>query len=360
LRDETLGQLHMTVRREVHREERDVRADISAAEALAELDAIDDRDAAFLADIDVIEPEVAMAFADESLLATPVEHASARIQEVELKTLDLVRLGVREVTFLRGVDLGEVLGHVACDGLDRAPRRGHLVGTNPRMKIGEKHGEPIYVLRIEGACRESLIRAQRIRQAEHVYRPVHDLAFRAEMVATGRIDADRHEAEIRPDREPAIEDQLGFAGLLPRAERPEIEKPERHSLLHFVDVARGHEDTRDMGLAHLDALRLRGRIRLRPLEICLQIAAPTRSRLGSPLAPVSRGEPHGHAVAFARSASASVAVDIRARESAVRLTWSSIGVFLSRCKRAASVTPRRGRSEPGPETRERPPRRRCR
>lgn len=56
----------------VHREERDVRAYVSAAEGLAELDAVDDGEAVLVADVEVIEPEVPMALADVSLLAAAV------------------------------------------------------------------------------------------------------------------------------------------------------------------------------------------------------------------------------------------------------------------------------------------------
>jgi hypothetical protein len=133
--EEALGEIDAAVCREVHREKSDVGADVAAPEALTELDAVDDRELAFVADIQVLEAEVAVTIADAAGRDAPLERARAIAKEVELARLDLARLGgASRPTGARG---SRKRSRNRGATLARTARTGSTGGGRPRSPLRE-------------------------------------------------------------------------------------------------------------------------------------------------------------------------------------------------------------------------------
>src|SRR5262249_27819100 len=86
------------------------------------------------------------------------------------------------------------------------------------------------------------------------------LALDPDTLSRGRH---RHDPEIHPGREAAIEAYFLFAEVSALSESAEIEEIEVNGFLHLVDKGARQEDDRDVCLAHLDCrhgIRIRGGI----------------------------------------------------------------------------------------------------
>ena len=306
--EKPLREIDVTMGGEVHREERDVRTDVRIAEPVVELDAIEDRELALVAEVQVLEAEVAVTVADPPVCDSTLEDPRAIAEEVELSSFHLARLLRGEQPFCGGVGLGEVVAHVAGDGLDAAPARRCAV-ARASVEVRKKGGHLVDVSGGERPRLEPAVGAQLVRQAHHVDGPVDDLALRAEMVSPLRIAPHGHEPQVRPRRQPGVEEQLRLTCAPSRIERAEVEERELHGLLDLEDLGLRQEHPRHVGLAQLDVDRAWSGIGLGPEQIAREVAG--RRRGGGRdrrEAARRRGRGRAHAMAFARSASASVAV----------------------------------------------------
>ena len=218
----------MTVRREVHRQERDVRAHVRAAKALAELDAVDDRELAFVAEVEVLEPEIAVTVADASVRDADARRcardrgenraASARSRAPAAAVRSPPPRASTSAKFSRTLramastvpqpDVGAVAARA------RVKVREHR--RRPRRRERPRASRP------RGARRRASSSGSRIMwTAQSTTSPSGPKWCRPCGVAPHG-----HEAEVGARGEARVEEHLGFARTPPRIERAEVEERE--------------------------------------------------------------------------------------------------------------------------------------
>ena len=197
--------------RQVHREEGHVRAGVAEAEAVVELDAVDDREAARL-EVDVLKPQVTVAVADATCLDARLEHPLVGAQELELTTLQLSRFLCRRERYELLAGLVEVLLHVGGDGLAGPEARRRAIAACALVEAREPVGDLLDLAALERASCEERVRAHRVRQASHVHRPLHDVPGAPEakprrVGATAAAAHHGHDAAVHVHREPTVQAQ---------------------------------------------------------------------------------------------------------------------------------------------------------
>ena len=187
---------------EIHDRERNLTHDVDPAHRLVELDAIEDGQFAVDAR-DIVEMQVAMALANEAVLAPAQERAPAGgvlAFGPGGKCIDLVVLlyGREQRPQLREV-LPRHTQHLArcAERATRARRAGRTV------KSGHLHGQRVDVRGLELAPRQDLARQRVLRKLAHH----HCVLERRAVAADDRgVDAarDRHDVEVERGCESAI------------------------------------------------------------------------------------------------------------------------------------------------------------
>ena len=173
--EQPLGEVDAPVCGEIHRQERDVGADVGEAEAVGELDAVDDGGLVRPLQVDVLEAQVAVPVAhaplgDASLEQRPRGREGTRVCQ---RTISAASPG--DVCAHRRRGLGEVLLDVARDR-ERAPEARRLggVGRDRRVKAREAPRDRVDRLGAELPLAQEDVRAAGVRQAPHVHGPVDD------------------------------------------------------------------------------------------------------------------------------------------------------------------------------------------
>ena len=257
--------------RQVHRKKRDVGADVGVSKALAELDAIEDADRAVWPDVDVLEPEIAMAVADATLGDAPVEPFLLVAHEGRLPPHDLLGLRGIEISRERVPRLNEVLLDVLLDGRgSREPA--HLLVTARRvMEHRDAGGDRVDAFAGERSSGEQRIRPLFVTESLHMNRPVDDPAGAPDDAAPVQVARDGYEAAIDSGGEAPVEADLFLAGRETLLARAKVQKAEVHRFLDLEDVTVEQKDPRDVGLDQRDLLGGRyGGERLRAKQVVLQ------------------------------------------------------------------------------------------
>src|SRR5262249_40761515 len=156
-REKSFLQVDAALKGEVHRQERDVGAHVGEAEAFVEFDAVDDGGLARGVDVNMLEPQVAVAVADASGLDALFEQRAVSLQEAELSGLDFALLGLRDQLGQQLMRLREVLLHVAADALD-APELADLrAARRLTMEVRQHLREALELLVAEPSSGEAYV-----------------------------------------------------------------------------------------------------------------------------------------------------------------------------------------------------------
>ena len=254
-RDEALGEVDSAEPCEVHREERNVGADVGEAIAVVELDPVDHLEVARVEE-HVLEPEITVSVADGSSEHALLEHVTVLGQERELPTRETCKRLRRDEVGPRFTKRNEVVAHVPLDGVGRTaahdPRPARRVG----VERSDRERERIDVLPAQLAPLEEHVRTSLIIEARHLDGPLRDrTAAGAKGVAPIGATADRNDAEIRARCEAPVDPDLVPTRALARLERREVEERERHRLLDLVDLG-AEQHPRDVGLDQLHLARI--------------------------------------------------------------------------------------------------------
>ncbi|MSQ41871.1 MAG: alpha/beta hydrolase [Dehalococcoidia bacterium] len=259
---ELVAELAVTERFEVHRQERDVIADVEVAELepVAELDAVDDRQRAggVVEHVDVLRLQVAVplhhAPGDQPL----VEQALRRLDRALHELARAARVRLRPCRADEALCLAVLplppgaLGWAARER-GRLPHHPHRL-----VERDQPSCEPLGDPRRRGAGRQQAVERAIVGEAAHLHRPLHRLALALHGEAAGGRAHDRRHAKIDIEREAAVKLHLGAAEALATLERELADEAEVDGLLRLVDQLTGEEDVRDMRLPQLDGGRMVG------------------------------------------------------------------------------------------------------
>ena len=177
--DETRRQIGTARGFELHRKKGQLGRRVSAAEALRELDAVDDhglRRTVFRGKkVDVLQAKIAVPLAHALLRDALRESRRFPRQLAPLKGLHLVEGLLVEKLPDERRDLGEVLVQVPAERGERAE-----VGSRPGgpQKAGQPLGDQLQRPRVEAPLLQERGRARRVGQPPHVDRPIDDRARR--------------------------------------------------------------------------------------------------------------------------------------------------------------------------------------
>jgi len=251
-REEARGEVGTRGEVELHGEERDVRRDVARAEALGELDAVDhERRRVALDEVDVLEAQIAVAFADPARGDARVEERRVLVEPAGLKGARLVEgLAVDEVGH-EALRVGEVLFDVRAEACALSPR-GRL--SRRAVEVGHARRERLELRGAERAAREPRRRARPVGQPAHVHRPVDDGPGAAQLEAA-RPAAHGLDAEVDRRRKALVEARLVLAVAAARLERGEVEEAQVDGPFDLPDVAAREVHPRRVRRAQLDGRR---------------------------------------------------------------------------------------------------------
>ena len=216
-----------------------------------------------LFEVDVLEPEVAVPVPDPLLLDPRPEAAGFPLQDPELPAPHGVERVARDEPAHERLHLGEVLGDVVTDHLDRA-RLGRRGG------VGEEAREPRRqareVLGRERAPAQEGLRALLVREPPHADGIVDDVSVGTEPVALP-VEPDRDDPEVDIRREPPVQPDLVLAAAAAPRERRVVDEPVVDGALELPDVPVREEHPGDVCRDLRDLRGSRDRVGLRAPKV---------------------------------------------------------------------------------------------
>ena len=227
---------------EVHGQEGDIGENVDVAEAVVELDAVEDAGAVVEAE-DVLGLEVAVPVPDRSEGDPLVEQRLPARQVAADEVLDPVGESGVEDRAGEGVHLGEAGVPHGGDGVAPAGGGDLLRRLGRGVEDGDAPGnlghglvDGVPVLHEPGQPPFG-------RHAAHDYQVVAGHAVLADDVGHAEVDV---------GGQAPVELHLPVAGLLPGRPVGEVEEPERHRLLELVDAFADRDEDRNVGLGDRD------------------------------------------------------------------------------------------------------------
>ena len=246
---------------QVHRQKSCVGSDVDQAKWLVEFDAVEQHYLVF-DDRSVAQMQIAVAFADEALLAALLEQGlqagDAGFGPVQqgVELLQVCLFGEQRT------NLFEVLPHRRDDPLGAVQRmiRSHL--RDAQVELGDLLGEGVDVIVRQLTPGLYLCHQLRLWKLAHLQQVFDRLAIPADLRL---LDAagDRQDLEIQFWRHALVQAQLFLAVMFASREVGEIEEAEINRFLHLVGVRSGKDDPGNMGLDDFEAVdrvRVQGRI----------------------------------------------------------------------------------------------------
>ncbi len=230
---------------EIHREEGDVGENVSVAELVVELEAVEHA-RAVVEQEDVVGEEISVPVADATVLDPEIEQSGAAIDVSLGPGLDLglyraIRLGRQQWSHL-----GEAVAPPSSDGRSEARPVDLGRGLRPPVERGDDMREVAH--RPIG----DLARLDQPREPPAVGHPAHH----DEVVRRLAVGCDEVEhAEVHVGRDPPVQLHLPVTDALPGLARGEIDEREAHGLLQLRGVFPDQEDDRDVGREHRGGLR---------------------------------------------------------------------------------------------------------
>ena len=188
------GQIAPAVEVQIHREEREIARHIDAAEALVELDAVEN--VHLLArEMDVPAAQIAVAIEDASLgAATAKQRGLPRVEMIHVKS-DRLERRARNERAGQLLRLREILVRAQPQLLDASPL-GNLRRRLLRAVEGaELDCEALQIVRGDGTTREAPIQESFLRQHPHLHRVI-DQCLPPRRMQRSVATRDRHDAEI--------------------------------------------------------------------------------------------------------------------------------------------------------------------
>lgn len=242
-----------TVGCQIHGEEGNVGAYVSAPETLGELDAIEDGERARPVDVHVLQAQVAMPFAHPAAADALGEEAYVLLQKPPLPHREGSRIAFAQVFAQHVGGLLEVVFHVAGYGLHRPLGRGGRVAACVAMEGDQTFRQSLDVVHGQGALPQKDVGATRTGDASHRNRKVDDLAGAAKVMAAC-LPTHRDDALVDAWRQSLVQAHLVPACPLAEPGGALVEKGEGDGLLDLERPLSHEEDPRYVGFHTADGL----------------------------------------------------------------------------------------------------------
>ncbi len=252
--DELVGEPAISAELEVHRQKGDVGGHVAKPDAVVELDAVHDADAAFRPDDNGVRTQVTVAIAHTAGIGAAIHQRPVLLEEaIHVATDGIVLLmGDRPVHELPR--LLEVLIPVPPDGICPAEGGDARIRLRARVEVSERGGERPHLLLTHVVLREESRHHPLRRHAPHAHGVFDHFPGAPDVVRAGMVASNRCDAQVDAVAESAVEAHLFLAHQPPPLQGAVIKEAKVERLLDLVRELAREEHVRDMRLDQLDVV----------------------------------------------------------------------------------------------------------